>query len=113
MANGAKAVGRVFVREPGAVITDDVIAVESLDSNIDLEYLAVALRSAIASGGYVYEAKLFVRRVKALTIAVPVRPDGAPDLEQQRRIAAAVKRFDSIRERLSELGTRSSEARIR
>lgn len=113
MANGAKAVGRVFLREPGAVITDDVIAVESLRDDIDIDYLTVALRSAIAAGGYVYEAKLFAKRVRDVEVEVPVDPNGNPDVERQRQIAAAVKRFESIRERLAELGSWSIDARIR
>jgi hypothetical protein len=113
MANGAKAVGKVFVREPGCVITDDVIAVEVIHPDLDLEYVAEALRGAIARGGFLYEAKLFVRRVKELSIEVPVDQSGAFDIEQQRVIASAVKRFDSIRDRLGELGNWSSTARIR
>lgn len=112
IANGAKAVGRVFVREPNTVITDDVIAVAVLTDDVDLDYLAVALRSAIAAGGFVYEAKPFARRVRELEVQIPVI-DGVADLGRQRTIAEAVKRFDSIRERLAELGSWSLEARIR
>lgn len=100
-----------------AIVSDypqngDVIAVEVLTDDVDLDYLAVALRSAIAAGGFVYEAKLFARRVRELEVQVPVN-DGVPDLGRQRKIADAVKRFDSIRERLAELGSWSLEARIR
>ncbi len=112
-SRGAKAVGRVFVREPNTVITDDVIAVEALTDDVDLDYLAVALRSAIAAGGFVYEAKLFAKRVRELEVEIPVNGADAPDLARQRQISEAVKRFDSIRERLAELGAWSLEARIR
>ncbi len=113
MANGAKAVGRVFVRDPGCVITDDVIAIESLKPDIDRDYLAVALRDAIAVGGYVYEAKLFATRVRELSIDVPVTPSGDPDLAQQKAIAAAVRRFDGLRDQLAEIGAWSRDARVR
>ncbi len=95
------------------MITDDVIAVEALTDDVDLDYLAVALRSAIAAGGFVYEAKLFAKRVRELEVEIPVNGADAPDLARQRQISEAVKRFDSIRERLAELGAWSLEARIR
>jgi len=110
-ANGAS-VGKVFVREERCVMTDDVIVVNVLSPEIDLHYLAIQLRSAVAKGGYLYEAKLFQERVKDLEIDLPVSDDGTFDTEQQRVIASAVKRFDSIRERLAELGTWSQQARI-
>jgi type I restriction enzyme M protein len=111
-ANGASGVGIVFVREPGCLLTDDVIAVTPLSASIDPEYLAVALASSVAAGGYLYEAKLFVRRVRALSIQVPVDADGHLDLEQQRAIAAAAKRLDTIRQRVTELGRYTKSARI-
>jgi hypothetical protein len=38
--------------------------------------------------------------------------DAIPDLIRQRKTADAIKRFDSIRERLAQLGSRSLEGRI-
>ncbi len=111
-ANGASGVGIVFVREPGCLLTDDVIAVTPLTDKIDVNYLAVALASSVAAGGYLYEAKLFVRRVRALSVWVPVTPEGDLDLNQQQAIAAAAKRLDTIRQRLTELGKYSRTARI-
>ena len=110
-ANGAS-VGKVFFRNERCVLTDDVIAVSVKNDNIDPEFLAVQLRSAVAAGGFLYEAKLFVGRVKELSVQIPVTPTGEYDIEQQPQIAAAVKRFDSIRTRLHELGNWSSEARV-
>lgn len=112
MANGASAVGKVFLRRDRCAVTDDVVVVEVLADDIDIEYAAVALRSAIAAGGYLYEAKLFQTRVKQLSIDVPVSADGTLDTERQSLLASAVKRFDAIRERLVDLGKRADGARI-
>ncbi|OJF93654.1 N-6 DNA methylase [Pararhizobium antarcticum] len=110
-ANGAS-VGKVYVRDEICGITDDVIIIDVLDVLIDLDFLAVQLRSAVAAGGFLYEAKLFVARVKGLTVSLPIRSDGSLDIEHQKKIAAAVKRFDNIRLKLSELGKWGGEARI-
>jgi len=112
IANGAKAVGKVFVRQEKCALTDDVIAIDLLTPDVDPEYLAAELRRAIAAGGFLYEAKLFQGRVSQLNAAIPVRPDGSLDVEKQREIAAATRRFDLIREKLHELGGWSQAARI-
>ncbi|WP_067465648.1 N-6 DNA methylase [Nocardia amamiensis] len=135
MATGASAVGMVFNREPGCVMTDDVVIVQpwSPDAEliwrtetaekpseapphpiqgIDLNYLAVALAQSIAQGGYVYEAKLYTKRVRQLEIEVPVADDGKPDLERQRQIAALAKRLDTIRAKLQETGVWSKSVRL-
>ena len=110
-ANGAS-VGTVFTRDEKCVLTDDLVAVEVLAEDIDVEYLAAELRRQIAAGGFLYEAKLFKGRVEHLTAEIPIKEDGAYDLDTQREIAAATRRFDTIREKLFELGTWSEEARI-
>lgn len=111
-ANGAS-VGKVFVRPYGCLLTDDVIAVQPVpDVPLNLDYLSVALQSAVTAGGFLYEAKLFTTRLKELAIDVPVDDYGKYDLGQQKAIASATKRFESIVARLSELGAWSSEARI-
>ncbi len=112
IANGAKAVGKVFVRQERCVLTDDVIAVEVLHDKLDAEYVASELRRAIAAGGFLYEAKLFQGRVSQLAVQVPVCADGSFDIDQQRAIAAATRRFDLIRAKLHELGQWSVKARI-
>lgn len=113
-ANGAS-VGKVYVRRDRCGFTDDVIGVEVMDSprarDLDLDYLAVALRDAVERGGFLYEAKLFVTRVLELEIEVPVHPDGSFDLTQQQAIATAVKRFDGLRTRLRDLGERAAAVR--
>lgn len=112
IANGAKAVGKVFVRQERCVLTDDVIAVEVLSPELDAEFVAAELRRAIAAGGFLYEAKLFQGRVSQLVVEVPVKPDGLFDLDQQKAISAATRRFDLIRAKLHELGNWSEKARI-
>lgn len=111
-ANGAS-VGKVFVRPAGCLLTDDVIAVKPLESShFDLDFLSIALQNSVAAGGYLYEAKLFVSRVKELQIHVPVDDAGRIDLEQQTRIASATKRFESTIERMAELGLYGASARF-
>ena len=108
-ANGAS-VGHVYVRRDRCGLTDDVIIVELKRPDIDYDYLAVALQAAVDKGGFLYEAKLFVTRAKDLEIDVP-GSDGKLDLEQQRAIARAVRRFDALRTRLHDLGVRSGTVR--
>lgn len=112
MANGASAIGTVFVRRERCAITDDVIIVEPLRNDIDIDFLAIQLRDEIARGNFVYEAKLFTGRVRTLSVQIPVGVDGGFDVRQQRSIATAVNRFDSIRERLHRLGQWSRSAKI-
>lgn len=132
MATGASAVGLVHEREAGAVMTDDVVIVQPWPEEllpapfpsrvgitpdlprhrIDLSYLAVALAQSIAQGGYLYEAKLYVRRVKQLTIQIPVDDAGEPDLDRQRQIAALVRRIEDIRARLDEANRWMRQARL-
>lgn len=112
MANGASAVGTVFVRRERCVLTDDVIVVEPRREDIDVDFLAIQLRGAIARGNFVYEAKLFTGRVKELTIQIPILPDGAFDIAQQRALSSAVNRFDGVRERLEQLGRWSRDVRV-
>jgi hypothetical protein len=136
MATGASAVGMVFFRGAKCIMTDDVVIVQpwsavaeqELDAqaplgendnddelpvhDIDLHYLVVALAQSIAEGGYLYEAKLYTKRVRQLNIEVPVDSQGKPDLDRQRQIAAAAKRLDGVRSRLEEAGKWSKEARL-
>ncbi|GGW02134.1 HsdM family class I SAM-dependent methyltransferase [Streptomyces narbonensis] len=87
-------------------------AAELPEHDIDLGYLAVALAQTIAQGGYLYEAKLYTKRVAQLTIEVPVDAEGKPDIERQRQIAAVVKRLDQIRSKLQETGIWSKGVRL-
>lgn len=131
MATGASAVGMVFCREAHVVMTDDVVIVQPWSSEaeaefedsvdidlsyppteIDLEYLAVALAQTIAQGGYLYEAKLYTRRVRQLRVEIPVTANGEPDLPRQRQIAEVSRRLDSIRARLQETGAWSRAVRL-
>lgn len=119
MATGASAVGLVHLREANSVMTDDVVIVQPWPNvllpgpfaepghdipphDIDLGYLAVALARTIAQGGYMYEAKLYVRRVTQLSVDIPVDGEGRPDLARQIAIARVVKRIDDVRDRIDE-----------
>lgn len=110
-ANGAS-VGKVYARKEKCAITDDVIIVQSKNSHYDIDYLTVALTLAVDEGGFLYEAKLFAKRVKELSIQIPVTGAGNPDVPQQLLIASAVKRFNELRARLTALGKRSTSARV-
>lgn len=77
-ANGAS-IGRVYVRDAGCGITDDVIAVLSKNDEISIEYLSVALQDSVNAGRFIYEAKLFVGRVHELVVRLPVK-DGELDI---------------------------------
>jgi type I restriction-modification system DNA methylase subunit len=135
MATGASAVGMVFYREANCVMTDDVVIVQPWSvkaeelwrleketengevsglppHDVDLGYLAVALGQTITQGGYLYEAKLYTRRVKQLAIEVPIAEDGKPDINRQRQIAAVAKRLDNIRAKLQEAGAWSKGVRL-
>lgn len=109
-ANGAS-VGKVYVRRDRCGITDDVIIVEVKQPQIDLDYLAIALRAAVYKGGFLYEAKLFATRVKELQVEIPVSQKGDFDVKQQQAISSAVRRFDALRTRLHDLGLRSGSVR--
>jgi hypothetical protein len=109
-ANGAS-VGKVYARKDRCGVTDDVIVVEVRHSDIDIDYLAVALRDAVEKGGFLYEAKLFTARVRGLSVEIPTTSTGAFDVAAQQHHASAVKRFDALITRLRDLGVRSSEAR--
>jgi type I restriction enzyme M protein len=108
-ANGAS-IGNVFVRTKSCGITDDVIAVSPATQGITIEYLAIALQDSVNAGRFIYEAKLFVGRVKELVVRLPVT-SGKLDAERQHQIAAAIKRFDLLKTRLVDLGSRSETAK--
>ena len=108
-ANGY--VGATFHRHEECIIHDDVMVIEVLSPEIDYDYLVFALRAAIAEGDFEYEAKLY-SRVSNLVLQFPATTAGVPDIDRQRSIASAVGRIDALRERLSETGLWSSEARV-
>jgi type I restriction-modification system DNA methylase subunit len=109
-ANGN--VGKVFVRKERCVIHDDVMVIDVVAGNIDLGYLKYQLESAIAKGDYEYEAKLY-NRVKELSIEIPMLSNGIFDLELQKTIANALNRFDTVHQKLIELGDWSKKVRLK
>lgn len=108
-ANGY--VGACFVRRDRCIIHDDVMIVEVKDKNINLDYLAQELRSAIAAGNFEYEAKLY-NRVKELVVQIPWTGRSF-DLERQKAIADTLKRFDAARSNLAELGKWAADTRLK
>jgi hypothetical protein len=112
-ATGASGVGIVFIRSHNCVITDDVIAVDVNDGiSIDVTYLATALSSAIAGGDFQYEAKLYQKRLKSLSVDIPTKADGTLDLSLQKDIGRVKLRVEQLQERLVDIGTWSKAARL-
>lgn len=69
------------------------------------------MKAAVYKGGFLYEAKLFVTRVRGKEVDIPVKGDGTFDVAQQQAIASAVRRFDALRTRLHDVGVRSETVR--
>lgn len=110
-ANGAS-VGKVFCREAECVITDDVIIVSPLRRDIDPVYLQMKLKEAVAAGGFLYEAKLFLARVAGLEIEIPTSGNGRFNLKRQRQLAKGLKEFDEARAALVEFSHWADAATI-
>lgn len=111
-ATGASAVGTVFVRRERCVLNDDLNWIRPKRPDIDLEYLAAALRSVIVDGDFQYEAKLYTSRFKELEIPIPVDADGNFDVEAQKRIGEAARRVDELQQQLTDLGVWAKGARL-
>ncbi|RTN60424.1 N-6 DNA methylase [Enterobacter ludwigii] len=109
-ANGY--VGAVFVRVEKCVIHDDVMIIEIIHPSIDHEFLAYQLQGAIAEGNFEYEAKLY-GRVKDLAIKLPRHTDDTFDINIQKKIAAATKRLNNARQRLTEVANWSNQSRLK
>ena len=109
-ANGS--VGVVFVREPECVVTDDVLIVEAKDDQIDPHFLALRLGDAATAAAVEYEAKLYQARLAELDVEIPVKSDGSFDLDRQRAISDATRRFDDAHRRLTLIGKWSEKARV-
>ncbi len=110
--NSNGSVGMVFVRKQPCVIHDDVTVVEINRDDIDIEYLATQLRSSVAEGNFEYEAKLYAGRMKDLAVVIPVDGSGY-DIEKQRKIAAAYKRFDGIKSKIEDFGKWAASSRMK
>jgi len=110
-ANGF--VGAVFQRHERCVIHDDVMVIEVKRDDIDIDYLVCELQDAIAEGNYEYEAKLY-NRVKELFVKIPSEGKAKGfNLKSQEQIAGAIKRFNTVRSKLFEMGKWSSNARFK
>jgi hypothetical protein len=60
------------------------------------------LKEAVAAGGFLYEAKLFLKRVANLQIEIPTLGNGRFDLKRQRQLAKGLKEFDEAKAGLAE-----------
>jgi hypothetical protein len=101
-ANGS--VGSVFIRdEPKYTVHDDALGVIPQTPELVPEYVRYALRNAAAKSQFQYNAKLYQKRLKALSIPVPAKPDGSIDRERQEELAATFDAIDALKGRLSVL----------
>ena len=111
-ANGS--VGAVFARAEKCLLTDDLIVVEPMHDDIDIGYLAIAIRRAIAGKGYGYEAKLFQTRVKKLVVRLPMKDKAKNifDVELQKKDAERFERLEAIRKQITGFGTWGREIKV-
>lgn len=109
-ANGS--VGAVFTRAERCMLTDDLIVVEPKHKDIDIGYLAIAIRKAIAGKGYGYEAKLFKGRVEQITVDLPVLNGGKFDVSTQKEEAARYERLEDIRKSITGFGSWGREVKV-
>lgn len=109
-ANGS--VGTVFTRAERCMLTDDLIIVEPIHKDIDIGYLAIAIRKVIAGKGFAYEAKLFKGRVEQLVIDLPMAKGDQFDVALQREEAARYERLEEIRKLISGFGSWGREIKV-
>ncbi|ANA41815.1 hypothetical protein A2G06_16900 (plasmid) [Geobacter anodireducens] len=109
-ANGA--VGEVFVRRDRCIIHDDVMAVEVLTDDVNLDYLVFALKEAIASGDFEYEAKLYGRLAK-LSVEIPIDDAGNFDMKAQLAYSKAYQRLEKVRAGIDQAGRRAVSVRLK
>ena len=109
-ANGS--VGAVFTRAERCMLTDDLIIVEPKHKDIDIGYLAIAIRKAIAGKGYGYEAKLFKGRVEQIIVHLPVLDGGKFDISIQKDEAARYERLEDIRKLITGFGSWGREIKV-
>ncbi len=103
--NADGSVGDVFIRqEPEYTMIDVVNSVDVLDPHLDQIFVMYAIKEAIAKNFNKYNAKLYAKRLKELTIKVPVKEKGEFDEEQQKLEAAKLERLDEIKQTLIRFG---------
>lgn len=110
--NADGSVGCVFVRQGCFALTDNVITVTPVRADLDVNYLATAIRNAIEGGGYSYTSKLYMRRLSVIEVSVPTMQDGSLDPKKQQLIASTSKQIDQLKWRLKELGRWAGAVRI-
>jgi len=95
-ANGS--VGDVFLRtEPRYVIHDDVIGIDVVSGDIDPLYAVYAIRESVAKARFRWDAKLYLKRLRPLTIRIPVDQNRAFDVQQQQALATQYERLETLK----------------
>jgi len=95
-ANGS--VGDVFLRkEAKYTIHDDVIGIKVVNDRILPSYAVHAIREAVARAQFRYDAKLYVKRLRPLTIRIPVNQHNEPDQERQALLADRYERLEELK----------------
>jgi len=99
-------VGHCFVRrEPKYSFIDVVAAVQPATSDIDLDYLKIALQERLKQVGATYQTKLYFGKMTnyGVTVRIPVKDDGSFDLDAQQELA---RRYLAIEEVLRDLANK-------
>lgn len=86
--------------------------IDVLCDKIDLNYLKFTLENTISEGNFEYEAKLY-SRVKELFVSIPIEQNKEFDVNRQEDISAAFMRFNTVRQKLSEMGQWSLDVRFK
>jgi len=96
--NADGSVGDVFIRrELKYTLNDVVIGIELLDSNLDQNYVMYALKESIATARFKYGAKLYMKRLRKLSIRIPVNEMGDFDVIQQRQEAEKYEKLIEVK----------------
>lgn len=101
------AVGTVHHRKEKVwFLHDDALAIEIKDSRILPGYLRHELQQVIDRARFDYTAKLYEKRLKGLTVSIPVSKDGDFDVGLQQTIAEAYQEKEEIEHLLRHLSSR-------
>lgn len=92
-------VGVVHVRdEEKWFLHDDALAVEIMDTTIDVQYFRFALQQAITEAQFNYCAKLYQKRLASVVVKIPTDKKGIFDLGAQRGLAQIYEQQEKIRQ---------------
>ena len=101
-ANGS--VGSVFLRdEPKFTIHDDAIGIIPQTPELVPDYLQYSLRNAATKSQPVFNAKLYQKRLRELSVSIPSKTDDSIDIDKQKELASNFQALDILRKKLNAL----------